>query len=81
MGFGRSINSVSDVEKLAAAKKAAQSAGDRDFSVGDSVAHAKFGEGIITKMEPSVGDTVVEIQFEKVGMKRFSLAYTKLKKL
>ena len=81
VGFGRSINSVSDVEKLAAAKKAAQSAGDRDFSVGDSVAHAKFGEGIITKMEPSGGDIVVEIQFEKVGMKRFSLAYTKLKKL
>jgi DNA helicase-2/ATP-dependent DNA helicase PcrA len=81
VGFGRTISTVSDVERLAAAKMAAQNTGDRDFSVGDSVAHAKFGEGIITKMEPSGNDTVVEIQFERVGMKRFSLAYTKLKKI
>ncbi len=81
VSFGRTVSSVSDIEKLAAAKIAAQADGDRNFSTGDSVLHAKFGEGVITKMEFSGNDTVVEIEFEKFGMKRFSLAYTKLKKL
>lgn len=79
--FGRPVSSASDVARLAAAQAEARAQGDRDFATGDRVMHAKFGEGIITKMENSGPDVIAEIQFEKFGMKRFSLSYTKLKKL
>ncbi len=43
------------------------------FTLGDSVRHKAFGSGVITKMTPMGGDYLVEIQFEKIGVKRLML--------
>ncbi len=44
-----------------------------DFALGDAVQHKAFGPGVITKLTPMGGDYLVEIQFEKVGMKKLML--------
>lgn len=43
------------------------------FEVGDRVEHKAFGAGEITKMTPMGGDALVEITFEKIGVKRLML--------
>jgi len=59
--------------------------GDKDIGVGDRVAHPKYGEGVVTLIEGEfIGDSderICEITFDKLGMKRFAMKYTKLKKL
>ncbi len=45
---------------------------------GDCVMHASFGEGIITDMTPMAGDTLLVIQFDKVGVKKLMANYAKL---
>ncbi|MBP1588140.1 MAG: UvrD-helicase domain-containing protein [Clostridia bacterium] len=59
--------------------------GDKDVKVGDNVIHAKYGEGIVTAIEgnysPGKDDRICEIHFEKYGMKRFAMQFTKLKKV
>lgn len=55
---------------------------DTDLSVfrrGVSVEHKKFGVGMITNVEPEDDDLIVEIQFEKVGMKRLMAKYSNMK--
>lgn len=52
-----------------------------DFSVGDTVAHNIFGNGLVLSMVPMGGDTLVEIAFDKVGTKKIMLNYAKLKKI
>lgn len=49
------------------------------FEVGQMVEHKKFGIGKIVKIEPEDDDLKVEIQFEKVGMKRLMAKYAGLK--
>ncbi len=49
------------------------------FKIGTSVEHKKFGAGIITKTEPEDDDLILEIQFEKVGMKRLMAKYSNMK--
>ena len=59
--------------------------GDKDIKTGDTVIHAKYGEGIVTGIEGEFSgdkdDRICEIHFEKYGMKRFAMQYTKLKKV
>lgn len=43
------------------------------FQVGDKVEHKAFGAGEITKMTPMGGDALVEITFDKIGVKRLML--------
>ena len=43
------------------------------FSLGDAVRHKAFGDGVITKMTPMGNDFLVEIQFEKPGVKKLML--------
>ena len=43
------------------------------FKTGDSVRHKAFGEGVIVKMTPMGGDSLVEINFSKIGIKRLML--------
>ena len=45
----------------------------QSFAVGDKVRHKAFGAGVIAKMTPMGGDHLVEIQFEKVGVKKLML--------
>ena len=58
--------------------------GDQDnvdlskYEAGIKVYHKKFGEGIISKVEPEGEDLKVDIDFEKAGHKRLMAKYAKL---
>ena len=43
------------------------------FAAGDHVTHKAFGPGVLTKMTPMGGDYLIEVQFEKVGVKKLML--------
>lgn len=45
------------------------------FSVGDAVSHRDFGRGVIQKVVPypNTGDALIEIRFDKAGIKRLML--------
>ena len=49
------------------------------FKVGQLVEHKKFGQGTIIGIEPEDDDLKVEIQFEKVGMKRLMAKFAGIK--
>ncbi len=51
------------------------------WQVGDKVSHAGFGEGTILTVNPMAGDTLLVIQFDKVGQKRLMANYAKLTKI
>lgn len=50
-----------------------------DFKIGQRVQHKKFGEGVITSLEPEEDDLKVEIEFEKFGMKRLMARFAGIK--
>lgn len=51
---------------------------DTGYKVGQSVAHAKFGTGIIIDFEGRGPDARVQVKFRDVGTKWLALAYAKL---
>ncbi len=51
------------------------------FSVGDSVAHNIFGEGVVIKATPMSNDVMLEVAFEKVGTKKIMANFAKIRKL
>jgi DNA helicase-2/ATP-dependent DNA helicase PcrA len=48
------------------------------FRIGQSVVHAKFGQGVIVNAEGSGTDARVQINFGPQGMKWLQLEYAKL---
>ena len=52
----------------AAAKSAAA-----DYALGDRIVHKAFGAGRVVKLSPMGGDFLVEIDFEKLGVKKLML--------
>ena len=38
-----------------------------------------FGRGVVLKATPAAGDTIVEIQFEKAGLKKTMANYAPMK--
>ncbi len=48
------------------------------YKTGQTVYHKKFGEGIITKLEPEGDDIKVEINFQKYGTKRLMAKFAGL---
>ena len=48
------------------------------YKEGIAVRHKKFGEGVISKVEPEGEDLKVDIDFEKVGHKRLMAKFAKL---
>ena len=50
----------------------------KEVSVGQRVNHKKFGTGSVVKVSGEGDDTVVEIVFDRAGMKRLMLTYAKL---
>jgi len=48
------------------------------FTIGQNVAHAKFGTGIITDMEGSGAHARVQVNFDDAGSKWLVLAYANL---
>lgn len=51
-----------------------------DFVVGDKVEHSVFGVGVVLEMKPMAGDTMLQIEFDTVGVKKLMGNYTKLTK-
>ncbi|MDQ1315466.1 MAG: ATP-dependent helicase UvrD/PcrA, partial [Pseudomonadota bacterium] len=58
--------------------RAPQSGNDTGYHVGQSVAHAKFGTGIIIDFEGRGPDARVQVKFRDAGTKWLALAYAKL---
>ncbi|MEQ1592799.1 MAG: UvrD-helicase domain-containing protein [Thiobacillaceae bacterium] len=55
-----------------------QAHNDTGYKVGQSVAHAKFGSGIIIDFEGRGSDARVQVKFRETGVKWLALAYAKL---
>ena len=51
------------------------------YAPGDLVEHRVFGRGKVIKATPIAGDCIVEIQFDRVGVKKTMANYAPLKKL
>ena len=47
----------------------------------DSVEHKVFGRGTVLKVKPAAGDQIVEINFEKVGIKKTMANFAPLTKI
>jgi DNA helicase-2/ATP-dependent DNA helicase PcrA len=54
---------------------------DIGWRIGESVAHAKFGEGVIVNIEGSGGSARAHINFGRHGMKLLDLSIAKLDKV
>ncbi len=61
------------VAQSAAAKPAAI-----QWQVGDAVHHKSFGDGVIVKMTPMAGDTLLVIEFDRAGQKKLMANYANL---
>lgn len=66
---------VTTASAAPARKKAA------NFAAGDLVDHKVFGRGKVLKVTPVAGDCIVEIQFDRVGIKKTMANYAPLTKL
>jgi DNA helicase-2/ATP-dependent DNA helicase PcrA len=67
----------------AGVNKIAQNFGKKDIGwrIGETVAHAKFGEGVIVNIEGSGGNARAHINFGRFGMKLLDLGIAKLEKV
>src|SRR5690606_38790887 len=54
---------------------------DSGWRIGESVAHAKFGEGVIVDIEGSGGSARAHINFGRHGMKLLDLSIARLDKV
>jgi DNA helicase-2/ATP-dependent DNA helicase PcrA len=54
------------------------SQGAAGFSIGQNVAHPKFGSGVIVSFEGRGDDARVQVKFRDVGVKWLALEYAKL---
>jgi DNA helicase-2/ATP-dependent DNA helicase PcrA len=59
-------------------RPASSPSNDTGYKVGQSVAHAKFGTGIIIDFEGRGADARVQVKFREAGTKWLALAYAKL---
>ena len=74
--FGKSVDSFLKNMNVGTAAK-----GDVDLSkykVGQAVFHKKFGEGVITGLDPEGDDYKVDIEFKNFGHKRLMLKFARL---
>jgi DNA helicase-2/ATP-dependent DNA helicase PcrA len=58
-----------------------KSGGGSGWRIGESVAHAKFGEGVIVNIEGGAGAARAQINFGAAGMKVLDLSVAKLERL
>ncbi|MDN4037541.1 UvrD-helicase domain-containing protein [Massilia sp. YIM B02443] len=59
----------------------AKSGGGSGWRVGESVSHAKFGEGVIVNIEGGAGAARAQINFGAAGMKVLDLSIAKLERI
>ena len=58
-----------------------QSAGSVNYSVGDRVSHARFGEGTVTEMKEVGNDYQVSVAFDNEINRKMMASFAKLKKI
>ena len=51
------------------------------FKIGQSVRHAKFGEGVVVTYEGNAANLVIKINFGNNGLKTLAMEYAKLEKI
>ena len=77
MSFGRSAESF--LKNLGTTRSVSKPNVDlSQYESGVKVKHKKFGNGVITKVEPEGDDYKVDIEFEKVGHKRLMAKFAGL---
>lgn len=54
---------------------------EKDFAVGDRVAHKVFGDGSVQKITPLANDAMLEILFDTVGIKKVMANFTPITKI
>jgi hypothetical protein len=74
----RAANDRPTGSRATVASAATKPAAACSWKVGDRVGHASFGEGVITAITPMAGDTLLVIQFDRVGQKKLMANYAKL---
>ena len=85
MGYGRptapkaASKPVSFPGSPAASRPA--STGPKHYEVGDIVEHKVFGRGKVLAVKAAAGDQIVEINFEKVGVKKTMANFAPLTKI
>ena len=72
---GAGTSTLAGMQNAAPKKQGAQ------YAPGDIVEHRVFGRGTVLKATPVAGDCIVEIQFDRVGVKKTMANYAPLKKL
>lgn len=55
--------------------------GAKHYEPGDLVEHKVFGRGQVVAVKPAAGDQIVEINFEKVGIKKTMANFAPLTKI
>ncbi|HEV7816072.1 MAG TPA: hypothetical protein VGP06_13355, partial [Janthinobacterium sp.] len=73
LGSGGSDNAI--------AQKIAQKVSGPGWRIGESVEHAKFGEGVIVNIEGSGATARAQINFGRAGMKVLDLSIAKLERI
>ena len=83
-GYGRPSASTAPARPAqssgAAPSRPAQN-GTKHYEVGDIVEHKVFGRGKVLAVKPAAGDQIVEINFEKVGVKKTMANFAPLTKI
>ena len=51
------------------------------WKIGQAVAHAKFGQGVVVSYEGNANDMRVQINFGHEGMKWLAMEYAKLEQV
>ena len=54
---------------------------EKEYKKGNIVEHKVFGRGKVLKVKPAAGDQIVEINFEKVGVKKTMANFAPLTKI
>ncbi len=84
--YSRSANQtaskpISFGQQAAAVRAGKSTAANASYAPGDVVEHRVFGRGVVQRVTPMAGDQIVEIRFEKVGLKKTMANYAPLKKV
>ena len=74
--YAKRMKEIKDLSKGSEIKK-----NDLEYSIGDRVAHIKFGEGEVQNITDGGRDYEVTVNFDRVGVKKMFASFAKLKKI
>lgn len=80
-GFGAGYGRPAPAKPVAPPPARPAASASKQYQPGDIVEHKVFGRGTVLRVKPAAGDQIVEIQFDKVGVKKTMANYAPLTKL